>query len=278
MRDHRIISVLGSDDYPLACRYWQAEAPEALLVFMHGVVSHSLWLEHIAVGLVEHRISCLIVDRRGAGLNQSNRGDAPNVASLMLDLDHVLEWATATSLPVHLCGFCWGANYVVNYLTKMKSEIQSVSLLAPSLFPSARITDQTFLTGDSGEPTEEPVMPLECFTDGPAFESFILPDPLRLKKVSQRMNSVMAELSGGMWLKFLRLQLPTLVVLGEQDEVVDNQATERVYNRLNCDRKQLQILPGKHGIQFDAKEQVVSTLMHWIHDTTTTNKSHSLEI
>ena len=139
-----------------------------------------------------------------------------------------------------------------------------MTLLAPSLFPSALITERPFETGDSSEPSQEPVMPLECFTEGPKFENFIKPDPLRLTRVSLRLNRIMSEFSRGIWMKFLRLDVPTLVILGANDEVVDNRATEQLFARLRCSRKSLRTLPGRHGLQFDAADEVIRLVGQWI--------------
>lgn len=275
--DPHIISIKGIDEYPLSCRFWQATDARAIVVLVHGVVSHSSWLDAIADGLRNAGISCLATDRRGAGLNEDARGDAPDADTLIGDLDAIMKWTTQFRVPRHLCGFCWGANYVVNYLSQKAPDIETVSLLAPSLFPSDIITDQPFTTGESGKPSEVPVMPIECFTDGPAFEQFIKPDPFRLKRVSPRLNRIMAEFSQGLWMKFLRLKLPVLVILGQQDAVVDNAATERVFERLPIDRKALFLVPGKHGLQFDAADAVNQHLIHWISGSSNDTLSHTKE-
>lgn len=269
MTDSSVITVTGTEGYSLQCRQWKSEKPRALLVMLHGVVSHSGWLEEIAQGLQANNIDCLAVDRRGAGLNESMRGDAPDGTTLMKDLSAVLLWAFNSRLPCHICGFCWGANYLVNFMTnngfsKHTQKVQTISLLAPSLFPSELITDRPFVTGQSHLADQEPNMPIEYFTDGPAYKNFILPDPLRLTHVSTRMNRIMSEFSQGIWMKFLRLTTPTLVILGADDEVVDNQATARLFERLRCDRKELCTLPGKHGLQFDAPKDVIHTISRWI--------------
>ena len=276
---HTITTIAGSGGYGLKARYWACSEPTALVVIVHGVVSHSLWLESISVRLAAEHIACLAVDRRGAGLNKIARGDAPSESALLEDLDAVIDWACGQGLPVHLCGFCWGANYVVNYLSldgtglvrpglappgQARRNIISMILLAPSLFPSQWMRQQPFKVGECGEPSEEPVMPIDRFTDGPYFESFIKPDRLRVRKISLRMNRCMQSFSAGLWMKFLQLTLPCLVLLGEQDDVVDNIATQKVFDRLRVKKKQLHLLPARHGIQFDAPDLAASHIAGWV--------------
>lgn len=269
---HEIITVQGAQGYPIQSRYWRGTAPRALLIMVHGVVSHSLWLESIAVELTDRQINVLAMDRRGAGLNLQERGDAPSAEALLADLDSVVQWARQQDLPLHLCGFCWGSNYVVNYLHTTQGDFASCLFLAPSLFPSALIQQRPFATGDGAEATEEPVMPIDQFTDGPCYDNFIVPDPLRLNKVSRRLNTCMQQFSSGLWMKFLRLKLPCLMLLGSKDTVVDNTATEKVFERLGVSPKALYRLPACHGIQFDQPEAAAELIAHWVNAPDTLNK------
>lgn len=262
--NHEVLTIDGAGGYPLHARHWTNPDAEELVVLVHGIVSHSLWLDSITTSLSQQGINCLAVDRRGAGLNHEDRGDAPSSAALLSDLQAVIEWSRQTGMKVHLCGFCWGANYLVNYLADNPSSEHSVMLLAPSLFPAEFIQERPFKTGSSPEATEEPVMPIENFTSGPAFESFIKPDPLRVRRVSPRLNQVLQDFSQGVWMKFLRLQLPCMVILGEKDDVVDNAATRRVFDRIPGEKHQLHVVNGRHGIQFDAPDETSALMLQWI--------------
>lgn len=260
------VTVRGDGGYPLNARYWQAEDAQAVVVMVHGVVSHSEWMDSIARILSKHQISCFAFDRRGSGLNTQARGDTPSTNTLLSDLHAVMQWTFQLDLPVHLCGFCWGSNYVVNYLSQYQIKIASTLYLAPSLFPATWIAEQPFTVGESSEATEEPVMPIDQFTDGPMFESYIKPDPNRLRKVSTRMNKCMQTFSRGIWMKFLRLKHPCLIVLGDKDTVVDNEATRQVFNRLKVDQKKCVALNSGHGIQFDMPDDAADSMIQWINE------------
>lgn len=266
--DHEVISISGAADYALSCRYWPADEPTDLVVAVHGVISHSLWLENIALPLSKNGVSVLAMDRRGSGMNLRDTGDAPSVETLLEDLKAVLQWCRQWSLPIHICGFCWGSNYVINYLQTdhVRVPIKSMIFIAPSVFASEFIKQQPFKTGDSGSPSEDPVTPIDRFTDGPMFESFIKPDPLRLRKVSRRFNLCIQRFADGLWLKLLRISLPCLMLLADKDAVVDNRATEQLFQRLKVRKKQLHILSGSHGIQFDQPQQTADLILAWLSD------------
>ncbi len=258
------VTITGDNGYQLNARFWQADGARALLVLIHGVVSHSEWLKTIAAPLAQQGISSLAIDRRGAGLNTLARGDAPSSDALLKDLDAGMQWAAHQNLPIHLCGFCWGSNYVVNYLADYPVNIASMVFIAPSLFPAAWIIEQPFEVGESSEATENPVMPIDQFTDGPMFKSYIKPDPHRLRKVSTRMNSCMQSFSRGIWMKFLRLKYPCLMILGDKDSVVDNDATRQVFDRLPIEQKKQLILDAAHGIQFDQPSAAANSIAQWV--------------
>ena len=270
---HEILTIEGHGGHPIRCRLWDRDGARATLVTVHGVVGHSLWLEPLARRLAGRGVRTLAMDRRGAGLNHEARGDAPSADALVGDLEAVLRRASADDPPVHLCGFCWGSVYAVDTLaalaarpasTRTGIDVRSAIHIAPSLFPTPLVLGRRFRTGDSGIPTEEPVMPIDCFTDGPALEDFIVPDPLRLRKVSPRLNACMARFSAGIWMKLLRRPLPSLVLLAADDRVVDNAATERLFGRLDADPVRVHTLPGAHGIQFDAPDAAAALVADWV--------------
>lgn len=264
MLNYEHLSVESADGYKLHCQYWQASQPQSIVILQHGVVSHSGWLEKVCHGLQSRGINCLAVDRRGAGRNLEAKGDAPSADALFADIDAVVNWTQSTGLPVHACGFCWGANLWVNYLSQSSVNFRSLALFAPSLFPSSLITDQPFNVGDSSTADQVPLIPIECFTDGPEFCDLIEPDPLRLRLVSTRLNRIMSEFSQAVWMKTLRLKTPLLVALAKHDDVVDNDATRKIINRFDGAPKKLVELQAMHGIQFDACDDLVDHLSDWI--------------
>lgn len=256
--------VSGSGGYPLEVRVWRPGSPRATVVMLHGVVSHSGWLDPIAGRLARRGIEVVCPDRRGSGRNMLQRGDAPSAEALLDDLDRILARYDHPAVPLHLCGFCWGAVYAVRYLAVERPSIRSLILLAPGLYPAGSLRTQTFVTGDSAEPTLDPLVPLEGFTRGPALQEYILPDPLRLRGVSPRFNSVAAEFSRLLTPRLARLRLPVLCVLAEDDRITDNDATRAAFARVSGTPRELAVVPGEHGVQFDSPEQSAQLLVDWI--------------
>jgi len=260
----RTETLTAAGGYTLNVRVWQASQPIASVVLLHGLISHSGWLAPLAEELAASGVTSLCPDRRGAGANPPPRGDAPSGAVLLDDLDCVVDRFVPAGQGLHLAGFCWGAAYAINYLALRRRPVRSLALLAPSIVPAPALREHGLITGPSGEATVDPAIPAEAFTRGPAYEQVILPDPLRLRKVSPRLNGILSEFAYMIGAKLARLTVPTLIVLAEADRVVDNAATERLFATLRATRKQLHTVPGQHGVQFDAPHEVVAILREWL--------------
>ncbi|OLD38403.1 MAG: hypothetical protein AUI57_07145 [Candidatus Rokubacteria bacterium 13_1_40CM_2_68_8] len=248
----------------LNVRVWRASPSVETVVMLHGLISHSGWLAPVAEDLATRGITSVCPDRRGSGANPGPRGDAPSGAVLLDDLDCVLDRFEHNGAGVHLVGFCWGAAYAVNYLALRGRPVRSLALLAPSIVPAPSVREQPLITGPSGEATVDPTIPAEAFTHGPAYEQVILPDPLRLRKVSPRLNGILAEFGYMIGAKLTRLTVPTLIVLAQADRVVDNAATEGLFTTMRASRKELRTVPGEHGVQFDAPQEVAAILHDWL--------------
>jgi acylglycerol lipase len=256
--------VAGADGYPLEVRVWRAAVPIATVVVLHGIVSHAGWLDPIASLLCERGADVICPDRRGSGRNSVARGDAPSGDALLEDLDRVIESCAQPGLPTHLCGFCWGAVYALRYLSTPRPAIQSLLLLAPGLYPADELARLPLRTGNSSEPTEEPLVPLDGFTRGPALREFILPDPLRLARVSPRFNGIVEEFSQLITPRLARVRIPVLCVLAAHDRISDNDATRRALERMRGTVPEIHTVAGEHGVQFDAPAEAAELMYRWI--------------
>jgi acylglycerol lipase len=256
--------VAGSGGYPLDISVWRAASPRATVVMLHGIVSHAGWLDPIASLLAREDIDVVCPDRRGSGRAILHRGDVPSGAALLEDVERVIDAYAVPGRPLHLCGFCWGAVYALRYLGSSRPAPTSLILLAPGLFPAPQLASQPLVTGNSGEATVDPVVPLDGFTRGAALEEFILPDPLRLRAVSPRFNSIVAEFGALVALRLSRVRIPTLCVLAENDRITDNAATIAAFEVVRATPRKLAFVPGEHGVQFDSPVASAALLRDWI--------------
>lgn len=260
-----IETIRGADGYLLRVRLFRpASAPVAQLFMLHGVVSHSDWLRPIASRLALSGIQVICPDRRGAGLNNESRGDAPAAGALLKDVGNILDHYSSPAMPRHLAGFCWGASYAIHVASRMPDVFSSLILIAPSLFPSRDIAQKSIETGPSGEATEIPLVPVDRFTSGPAYEEYILRDELRTQAVSPRFNGIMVQMTALLGPLWARLSIPSLVILAEQDRLADNDKHVKAFKSVRSPGKKLVFVPGEHGVQFDAPGETARHVVEWL--------------
>jgi acylglycerol lipase len=109
----------------------------AKLIFIHGGGAHSsLGYFQLAQTLQKSfNIETLLIDIRGHGLSEGNRGDCPNVKSLYKDISSIIQIAKeGNSLPIYLGGHSSGGGLVLNYSSwKKKETVNGYFFISPEL-------------------------------------------------------------------------------------------------------------------------------------------------
>jgi len=263
--------VVCADGYRLRYLTWTPEgAPRATLVLLNGIMSHAGWFQPLAPRLVRAGLKLVGADRRGTGLNEEDRGDAPSAKALVDDVKTILDAERVVDAPLHLVGWCWGAVLAINVAAEHEGSFASLTLLAPGLYPTealhARMREQEEIRRSS--PPETPCLksPIheDMFTTGPHLASFIAKDERRTQMFSPRFHSVMAKMGMGATLRLGQLGLPMLVVLADADLATDNARTTRAFERLQRANVSIEHIQSAHGIQFDAPEELARLLVSWV--------------
>lgn len=263
--------VVCADGYRLRYLTWTPEgAPRATLVLLNGIMSHAGWFQPLAPGLVRAGLKLVGADRRGTGLNEEDRGDAPSAKALVDDVKTILDAERAVDAPLHLVGWCWGAVLAINVAAENEGSFASLALLAPGLYPTeallARMREQEEIRGSSPPETpclESPIRE-DMFTTGPYLASFIAKDEWRTRLFSPRFHGVMAKMAMGATLRLGQLGLPMLVVLADADLATDNAQTARAFERLQRAKVSIEHIQSAHGVQFDAPEELARLLVSWV--------------
>jgi alpha-beta hydrolase superfamily lysophospholipase len=172
-------SYLASDGYRCFYRRYvpvgeQAAAPRAHVVCIHGIQSHAGWYEYSCTRLSQAGYLVSFLDRRGAGLNELDRGDTPSykrllddiadflqakrdsetadvkgVATLPLAHSATLPLASSSALrlspapaspswqglPVFLLAISWGGKLAVALQARYPQLVYGLVLLCPGFFP-----------------------------------------------------------------------------------------------------------------------------------------------
>lgn len=260
-------SIKCADGYVLRYRTWSSgQAPRATLVLLNGVMSHSGWFQPLADHVVDAGVKLVGADRRGTGLNESARGDAPSAEAVIDDVARIIEAERRNGSPVHLGGWCWGAVLAVNVAAAYTGELASLVLLAPGLHPTEAVMtgmkQQEGLAQAPGAAGLAVPITDEMFTRGRYLE-FIVADELRCRHVSLRFYGIMKKLAMGAAIRLGHLELPMLLVLASADEATDNARTRIAFARLTKPQVTTELIDGAHGLQFEAPARLGRVLGSW---------------
>ena len=262
--------VRAADGLDLAYRFWPGERNKCVVVYWHGIEGHSQWFENTASVLNEKGITVYAPDRRGSGLNASERGHMMSYRAFLAENEILLAriMQEHQNEPLVLMGNCWGAKAAALVASSdYKSPISKGSLpLAGLVLTNPAIKTKVdfdlmtklkiayhSLRGDRFACHRWPIpLTTEMLTDNPTYVSYIEKDPLRLTSATAQFYVETFKLTLLAQSKAKQIDLPLLVLQSGQDRIVDVAALERWYARCPSPNKQWRLFPdAAHSLDFD---------------------------
>lgn len=237
-------------------RYETTEAPRGRIVFLHGIQSHGGWYGRSCRQLAAHGLEVFFLDRRGCGHNRENRGDARSFRRL---LDDVAEFVKTLpqDKPITLAGISWGGKLATAFPYRHPGVVQKIALLCPGLFPkvSPSFREKWAIARSAlFRPTRLFPIPLndpELFTASPAGQQMIREDPLALREATARMLFQSAALDIFLQRAWKGVDVPTLLMLGELDRIIDNEPTRRFVEKFRAPTTIIEYPNSHHTLEFE---------------------------
>lgn len=241
-------------------RHWDAEAPRAAVLLLHGFGEHSGHYHRFAAALVHAGCSVWALDHVGHGLTGGTPGHFESVEQLV---EHAQALAGRireyhADLPLIVCGHSLGG-------------ITAARLgLALQPAPAGLV-----LTGTpfEGLPALDPALALVMSRD-PAYLDDLAHDPLRFdtgpaeanlwRAIDQQTDALRAGLAA--------LQLPVLLINGEHDAFA-SPALARRWAQTMAQAVAIEIPGGYHDIPNDVGHRqvlahIVEAIEHWLPEAT----------
>jgi alpha-beta hydrolase superfamily lysophospholipase len=233
-------------------RYLPLEGPLAEVVCLHGIQSHAGWYEHSCTRLAQAGYAVSFLDRRGAGVNEQERGDAPGFRRLLDDVAEFLQPLRAPGRPVFLMAISWGGKLAVALQRRHPGMVDGLILLCPGFRSKVRPTFRERLAivwNRLLRPRRLFAIPLndpELFTATPRWQQFLRDDPLALRQATARFLVESARLDA--YLHFCRrhVQVPLLLLLAEHDRIIDNDRTRAFAGGFAAADRTILTCPGAH--------------------------------
>jgi acylglycerol lipase len=278
-RIHRFISSDGAVHF---YRVWSPHPPQpqrGRVLALHGIQSHSGWYSQTARALAASGFEVCWLDRRGSGMNETDRGHTPHAERLLHDVVQLrmhLERLEPHPTPTILLAVSWGAKVATALVARQSSSSPApwagLALLYPGLFPKIgprfdqrlRLALARFL-GILKKPVRIPLDDPALFTRDPAWQTFIRNDPLALHTVTSGLLLAGQDLDRIVASDSARITLPCLLMLAGGDPIIDNTATLGWFTGLPSPRKTLHTYPAaRHTLEFEPEfPEVAQALVDW---------------
>lgn len=262
----------ASDGYEFAYRHYPAAAmATARLVFVHGIRSHGGWYERSCFEYASRGFEVSFLDRRGAGLNERNRGDTPGDRRLIDDLAEFIR-GTPSPVPTVVAGISWGGKVALTLPATYPSLVAGVVLIAPGIVPLVTVPFATKLriaVARLVNPTKPFPIPLndpELFTASPYGRRFIADDPLGLRVATARFLFQSVRLDFRVRRELKRVTCPVLLLSAGRDRIADVSKSKAVLARglppgVLTERTYAE---APHTLEFEAACPFIDDIAEWV--------------
>lgn len=269
----QIVSYSAAGGTQLASRHFPAEGPsKATVVLLHGIISHGGWYGSSASYLAKRGFDVHALDRRGSGLNTSERGDVDSWRTWVTDVVQFCE-SHRTHGPVVLLGISWGGKLAPVVARQRPDLLAGFGMLCPGIFakqqPGVAKRAALKASGTMGIDLRKVPIPLQdpaLFTNSPKWQSYVHNDPLTLREITLRFAREDHKLTRYARQSPRYIRTPALLVLAGQDRMVRNQRTRRYLTQLaSQDKTLLEYQSAAHTLEFEPDpEPFYDDLADWI--------------
>jgi acylglycerol lipase len=255
----------------------------ASLAYLHGIASHAGWFAETADLLSTRGVQVFAPDRRGSGRSGGPRGHVGSYEELLSDVSRLIEIVNRSSNgPLFVAGSSWAAKLALVYAVTRPRDIAGLILIGPGLIPQIRLPLGERLRVAFGHrilPTAGVRIPLwpELYTANTPYLDYIKADPLRLLTASTQFFWETRRLDRMRDRAARVLRVPLLVQIGDDDRMMDVEATERWFAGVSSSDKTLAIYPGaKHVLDFEPDpRQYRADLVEWMLARASSSPLHS---
>ncbi len=239
------------DGLPLLVRQtWSAGlCPRRTLVVVHGAGEHSQRYEQWSRLLAQHCWRVVSLDHRGYGLSGGLPGHVDRFDQYLCDLDQVWQELALVPQETVVFGHSLGGLISVRYAQTrpgtMRGLVLSCPLLAMQLkVPAWKLTLGRLCTLFAPRTRFRTSIRPEQLTRDPAARHVRESDPLRCRSVTANWYFQVLDAMVSAWDEASRITLPTLLLQGDLDEVVNPEAATKWWLTLPSADKTLRQLTG----------------------------------
>ncbi|MCA9083203.1 MAG: alpha/beta fold hydrolase [Planctomycetaceae bacterium] len=276
MSSPELRSLVVSDGCRLTFRHWTASDQKlGNIVAIHGIQSHSGWYEYSSARLAQAGYDVYFADRRGSGLNTSDRGHSDHGLRLLNDVRSLIDLVRQedSSSPVTLLGLSWGGKIAAAFAATYPGLIDCLVLLYPGL--KTRIGPRWWesvllrlarLHDIRRREVPVPLSNPKQFTGSPEAQQFIRDDRLAIHLVTTGFLNSGRDLDRIISTSKQSIRHPVLLMLAGNDQIIDNRAVRQIVQSFaSTDITTIEYPGAAHTLEFEpVRDDFVSALIEWL--------------
>jgi acylglycerol lipase len=259
------------DDTEIFYRKDIVENSKAVAVIVHGLCEHLGRYDYFTKRLNEAGYTVYRFDNRGHGKSAGERGYVENFQDFFEDADKIVNMAIEENkhVPVFMFGHSMGgfitAGYGMKYTNKLKGQILSgAAVIELPIFEDLK--RDNYFESHPMEKSPNALSSLIC-RDKKVVEDYDN-DSLVLKETNLKLLGE-AFVKGPIWIKenVKNYTYPCLILHGENDQIVINQASKWLFENISSKDKAVKIYPKCYHEILNEKEEkciVIEDILNWI--------------
>ena len=255
-------------------QYWKSKKTKAVVALVHGMGEHSTrYADFVIPKLIENNISVITFDHFGHGKTEGKRGHNPSFEAVLDSVFSVLKKSKEVfgELPTYLYGHSMGGNVVLNYALERNPEINGIIATSPFLRlafqpPSWKLSLGKIMQKIAPSITLGNELDANDISRDKNEVQKYIDDPLVHDKVSPNFSITFIETGNWAIENAKKLSLPTLILHGTSDKIIDHEASEEFANK--TDKAILKLYEGGyHELHNDlCKEEFITDVIEWINN------------
>lgn len=253
-------------------RHWNAPAPKAVFLLVHGLGTYSGRWEEAAEFFLKNGISSYAID-----LENPNQPDDPGrkdgyIARYRKDILHLYNKAADDNpgKKIFIIGESMGGLISFLLAADHRALFEGLICISPAFANRIKVTPSDYLKiglsffYDSKAAIKIPFNSSMCTRDM-KWRKKLDTDPNEYKSAPARflLEIVLAQFGAGI-LKG-KLQSPVLFLIAGEDKIADSSAAKKIFNSLSVKDKQLVEFPGMyHALSIDlGRDKVFEEILRW---------------
>ncbi len=264
------------DQQKLFVREWLPEEdPKAVILYVHGLGSHSGRLDHWAERYTEKQIGFVAYDQRGHGKADGKRGHPKHIKKLIEDVKMMVEMLREEfpEIPLILYGHSMGGTIAINYVISSTKTVDALIAGSPWLK----------LTNPPSKAMVSILKPLVKLTPGLAISNGLdkkdisrvdeecekyANDPLVHGKISIGLVDSIIEFGLNALRNVYKINCPFLLMHGTADNICSHKASEE-YVMNTSDRTRLKLWEGAyHELHHEPnRDEIFDYTIQWLKES-----------